>query len=83
LGGGRAEYAAVVKYSWQGRGLGTTLTNRLIKEAHDRGVAYLYALVTPDNERMLSLLRGLGLPRRERREGEAEHVEVDLCEPGA
>lgn len=38
----------------------------------------LYALVRPDNERMLGLLRSLGLPMRVSREGEDERVGVAL-----
>ena len=77
-GGETAEYAALVEDRWQGRGLGRALTERLVGGARERGVRCLYALVTPGNERMLRLLRGLGLPTRRCREGGAERLEVDL-----
>ena len=77
-GGEAAEYAALVEDRWQGRGLGRALTERLVGGARERGVRCLYALVTPGNERMVRLLRGLGLPTRRCREGGAERLEVDL-----
>ena len=77
-GGETAEYAALVEDRWQGRGLGRALTERLVGAARGRGVRCLYALVTPGNERMVRLLRGLGLPTRRCREGGAERLEVDL-----
>jgi RimJ/RimL family protein N-acetyltransferase len=77
-GGETAEYAALVEDRWQGRGLGRALTERLVGAAHGRDVRCLYALVTPGNERMVRLLRGLGLPTRRSREGDAERLEVDL-----
>jgi RimJ/RimL family protein N-acetyltransferase len=81
-GGQRAEYAAVVEDSWQGRGLGLVMTNRLIETARVGGVQCLYSLVSPGNERMLRLLRGLGLPTRVGRESGAECIEVDLLGDG-
>jgi GNAT superfamily N-acetyltransferase len=81
-GGERAEYAAVVEDGWQGRGLGAAMTARLIGVAGDRGVTCLYALMTPGNERMFGLLRGLGLPTRVGRESGAQCVEVDLLRDG-
>jgi GNAT superfamily N-acetyltransferase len=77
-GTNRAEYAAVVADRWQGRGLGLSLTRRLIVEARRRGVCTLYALVLPENLRMLNLLHDLGLPERARFEGGVERIDVDL-----
>ena len=76
--GETAEYAALVEDGWQGLGLGSALTERLVGAARGRGIRRLYALVTPGNERMVRLLRGLGLPTRRCREGGAECLEVDL-----
>ena len=78
----RAEYAALVEDRWQGRGLGRRLTRLLIDVARDRGIRCFYGLVTHGNRRMLRLLRSLGLPERERREGNATFVEFEL-RPGA
>ncbi len=77
-GSNRAEYAALVEDRWQGRGLGSVLTQRLIDAARDRGVEHFYALVKDGNERMLRLLRSLDLPERERQEGSDKYVEVEL-----
>lgn len=82
-GSNRAEYAAIVEDRWQGRGLGTVLTQQLIEAALDRGIEHFYALVMPGNGRMLRLLRSLELPEHERREGSNKYVEVELQELAA
>ena len=79
----RAEYAAIVADRWQGQGLGLALTRRLIEAARRRGVKTMYALVLPDNRRMLNLLRDLGLPERVRHEGGVERIEVSLLDQSA
>ena len=78
----RAEYAALVEDRWQGRGIGFGLTLRLIDAARARGLRRLYALVMPQNQRMLTLLRALNLPVREHWESGVDVVEVDL-DPGS
>jgi RimJ/RimL family protein N-acetyltransferase len=81
-GGETAEYAALVEDRWQGVGLGQALTDLLMEAARDRGIRRLHALGAPGNERMLRLLRGLGLPTtRVGREEGAELLEVDLGDP--
>ncbi|HEY8446310.1 MAG TPA: GNAT family N-acetyltransferase [Thermomicrobiales bacterium] len=74
----RAEYAAIVVDQWQGRGLGLALTRRLVDAARRRNVRHLYALVLPENARMLNLLRDLGLPERIKHVDGIERVELDL-----
>lgn len=82
-GNDKAEYAALVEDSWQGYGVGIALTRELISEARDRGVRCFYALVMGENRRMLELLRHLGLPEQEHREGgNVKHVEVELSSEG-
>ena len=76
-----AEYAAIVVDAWQGRGLGFQLTKRLIAAAIDRGIRSFYALVLPENLRMLNLLRDLRLPERIRFEEGVERIDVELGEP--
>jgi len=73
-----AEYAAIVVDAWEGHGLGLGLTRRLIDSARARGIRSFYALVLPENRRMLNLLRDLGLPERIRWEEGVERVDVDL-----
>ena len=74
----RAEYAALVEDRWQGQGIGTTLTRGLIEAALDKGVQSFFALVKGENARMLNVLRHLGLPERELREGSVKIVEIGL-----
>ena len=78
----RAEYAAEVEDSWQGRGLGLALTRRLIGAAQKRDVRVFTAFVLPQNRGMLHLLRGLGLPERLRYEEDGtDYIELDLSPP--
>ena len=77
----RAEYAAEVEDSWQGRGLGLALTRRLIGAAQKRDVRVFTAFVLPQNRGMLHLLTGLGLPERLRYEDGTDYVEIDLSPP--
>lgn len=74
----RAEYAAAVVDSWQGRGLGLALTRALISAALRRNVSVFTGLVLPENARMLNLLRDLNLPERFRFEDDVEYVEIEL-----
>jgi len=77
-GSEKAEYAALVEDLWQGHGVGIALTRKLIDEARDKEVRFLYAMVMGKNKRMLELLRHLDLPERERLEDGIKHVEVDI-----
>jgi RimJ/RimL family protein N-acetyltransferase len=73
-----AEYAAVVTDRWQGHGLGTALTQRLIAAARQRGITRLYAIVLPGNERMLQLFRDLHLSEHAALEDGSIRVDLDL-----
>jgi GNAT superfamily N-acetyltransferase len=77
----RAEYAAEVADSWQGRGLGMALTRRLIEAALQRGIRTLIGIVLPENRKMLHLFKDLGLPERLRYEDGTDYVEIDLSPP--
>ena len=77
-GSDRAEYAAIVTDAWQGKGLGKALTRDLISAARRRGIRCLYATVLPENVRMLSLLRDLGMPETMRFVDGVAEIEVDL-----
>lgn len=57
---GDAEFAIVVGESWQRRGLGTHLMQRLIAIAREAGVRRLVGLILPENVQMLQLTRRLG-----------------------
>jgi RimJ/RimL family protein N-acetyltransferase len=78
----RAEYAAAVVDSWQGRGLGLALTRALISAALRRSVRVFTGQVLPENARMLNLLRDLNLPERLRFEDGVEYVEIELHPQG-
>jgi ribosomal protein S18 acetylase RimI-like enzyme len=77
----RAEYAAEVEDSWQGRGLGLALTRHLVEAALKRDVRTFTAIVLPQNRGMLHLLRDLGLPERLRYEDGTDYIEIDLSPP--
>jgi GNAT superfamily N-acetyltransferase len=77
----RAEYAAEVEDSWQGRGLGLALTRHLVEAALKRDVRTFTAIVLPQNRGMLHLLRDLGLPERSRYEDGTDYIEIDLSPP--
>jgi acetyltransferase len=57
---GDAEFALVVGDSWQRRGLGTHLMQRLIAIARERGVKRLVGWILPENVEMLQLVKRLG-----------------------
>jgi len=82
-GNERAEYAALVEDGWQGQGIGAALTRRLIDEARGNRVRSFYAPVKARNTRMLSILRHLDLPERERVEDGEKIVEVGLSYEGS
>jgi ribosomal protein S18 acetylase RimI-like enzyme len=77
----RADYAAEVEDSWQGRGLGLALTRHLVEAALKRDVRTFTAIVLPQNRGMLHLLRDLGLPERSRYEDGTDYIEIDLSPP--
>ena len=59
-GGDQAELALVVEDRFQGRGLGTALLQRLAAFAHDRGVARLVAVTSPEHQRVRQVVRRAG-----------------------
>lgn len=58
-GSNEAEFGLIVGKAIAGRGLGKLLMQRLLAEAHRRGLT-LHGLVRRDNTRMLELCRALG-----------------------
>ncbi len=52
-----AEFAIVVEDAWQGFGVGRQLLGELVALAAARGVEVLTAIVQPDNDRVLGLIR--------------------------
>jgi hypothetical protein len=57
---GRSKFAITVADDWQGRGIGSALSRRLLIRAREEGVRVVEAIALADNRAALSLLRGLG-----------------------
>ena len=55
-----AEYAVLVADPWQGMALSDVLTDYCLEIANRWGVAQVYAETTPDNSRMIAVLRAHG-----------------------
>jgi acetyltransferase len=55
-----AEYAVLVADPWQGKGLSDVLTDYCLEIASRWGVSVVYAETTPDNNRMVAVLRAHG-----------------------
>ncbi len=60
VGDGRAEFAVTVRDDWQHRGLGTLLTNHVIKAARQRGMNALYSVDSSENHPMNEFAKTLG-----------------------
>jgi len=75
---GVAECAIVVADDWQGRGVATTLLDRLVDRARQEGIERFTALLLAENSDALRLLERLG-DADERRVG--SQVELDVALP--
>jgi RimJ/RimL family protein N-acetyltransferase len=73
-----AEVALMVQDSWQGRGVGTALTRKLVELARTNQLAELTAVSPAGNHAMTRVLRRAGLRPRGRLEGGALHVRATL-----
>lgn len=80
-GSTEAEYAAVITDRWHGHGIGIGMTCVLIEAAMKRGITTLYAIVQPDNWKMITLFRNLGLPEKTVQEDDVERIELSLNAP--
>ena len=69
------ELAIVIEDAWQGRGLGTTMLQRLFEIARARGIHRFAADVLAENDRMLRTFRSL----TEIRSSTASHGVLHLC----
>jgi acetyltransferase len=54
---GKAEYAVLVTDAWQGRGLGSLITDYCLEICSTWGINRIYAETTADNQRMQNILR--------------------------
>jgi RimJ/RimL family protein N-acetyltransferase len=63
---GEAEAAIVIEDSFQNRGLGTVLLDRLLTFARGHGITAFVAEINAENERMMKFVRHSGLPTEKR-----------------
>jgi RimJ/RimL family protein N-acetyltransferase len=79
-----AEVAVVVADPWQGRGVATTLLERLVARASEEGIGHFVAIVLSDNEEALELFEHVAPDGATRRSasGNTELV-IELPKPGA
>jgi acetyltransferase len=64
-----AEYAVLVSDAWQNRGLGGVLTDYCLEIARGWGLSRMVAQTTPDNARVLAMLRTRGFESEAEAEG--------------
>jgi acetyltransferase len=81
--GQSAEYAVLVVDDWQGRRLGTTLTEYCMRIATRRGIRRVTAITTPENMRMLGVFRRLGFNLDHESDKGVVVCEVPIEESGA
>ena len=65
-----AEVGLLIADGYQGRGLGTGLTERIARSANEAGVSMFEAIIDWSNTRMIELVRNLGFPTSEKVEPE-------------
>jgi GNAT superfamily N-acetyltransferase len=73
-----AELAVTVIDDWQGRGVGTLLTEAISMRAREEGITTFTALMLADNQEMMDLLRQLGTVRIVDRAAGTVEVEVSV-----
>jgi len=76
----RAEVAITVADSWQRRGVGTQILQRLATRAGESGVEVFTAICLEDNKEMFDLFRELGATTTHRSAGTAD-IEVEVALP--
>ena len=76
-----AEVAVVVEDSYQRRGLGTALLQRLMWHARTQGYRYWTAEINVANARMMKFIQRGGLPISKKYEGGSWQVRVEIGAP--
>jgi acetyltransferase len=74
----RAEFAVVVTDKWQGKGLGTELTKRLIQIAKNEKIGRLTAYTLRENKEMQNMCKKLGFQVRQDQDGSECIIEMNL-----
>lgn len=59
-----AEFSIVVADAWHGRGIGAVLLKRCLEIAQQRGVERIWAVVNPENTKMIALGKKMGFTVR-------------------
>lgn len=77
-GSTRGELAVVVADAWQERGIGTLLMERSIHIAGELGMRSLWALVSAENDRVISLAEKFGFRLKEVSESGHGELEMEL-----
>ena len=80
--GTSAEAAVTIIDEWQGRGLGTALTNLLAERAREAGIDRFTALLLATNDRMQDVLASIGPATVLSRSAGTVEVEVTIPERG-
>jgi len=76
-----SEFAVFVADPWQGKGLGSTLTDYMVDLARDLGTRRVTCELTPDNVRMIKLLQRRGFAVRFEMEDGVVFAVKDLSQP--
>jgi RimJ/RimL family protein N-acetyltransferase len=77
-----AEVAVAVADSWQNRGVGTALLDRLTQRAREEGVRRFSAEILADNRPMLELIDDLGDVTMRHLDGGSVQIELELPAEG-
>ncbi len=75
-----AEPAVVVEDSYQGRGLGTLLVNRLVAYARAHGIRVFTAEISAQNDQMLRFIHRSGVPVEKHLEGGSWAIRMHIAE---
>lgn len=74
----KAEAAVVIENAYQSKGLGTIMLGQLAEAASSVGIVEFEALVVPENQQMISVLREMGFPTTLRIEPGLIHVSFPI-----
>ena len=74
----KGEYAVVVADAWQGRGIGTMLSEYSISIARRLGTTSIWGIVSPDNSKMIIMARQLGFSVKMDEEAGVIQIEMAL-----
>lgn len=77
-----AEVAVIIGDPWQGKGLGTTLLQRLVRRAASNGIDYFLALVLTSNTSATDLFENLVPDMSHKVRGDPGQVEIRIELPG-